>query len=354
MKPASASFRGQPLLTLGLLLIGWVALRASLWQPPLAEVARPVVPAPNVVAPASAFPLSDMWHAPVQARQLVPARDLPRYGGAGGRIAAIWPATGPPGGDSPLQEEPRLSLHPGNEQGLQAAPFPFLKTAAQQPGADRWSADAWLLMRRDTVTPATSGRGSYGRSQIGGVLRYRLAPFSAHRPAAYLRFARALAGEQENEVGLGLTARPFARVPLALATELRLGTLQGAVHARPAAYVVSELPPFDLPGGFSGETYFQAGYVAGANSTVFADGQARVTRRLLAFGPAELSTGAGVWGGAQKGASRLDIGPGATLKLDLGETHRRIPARLSLDWRFRVAGEAEPDSGPSLTVSAGF
>jgi hypothetical protein len=38
------------------------------------------------------------------------------------------------------------------------------------------------------------------------------------------------------------------------------------------------------------------------------------------------------------------------LRLKLGETRSRV----ALDWRFRVAGNARPASGPALTVSAGF
>jgi hypothetical protein len=61
--------------------------------------------------------------------------------------------------------------------------------------------------------------------------------------------------------------------------------------------------------------------------------------------------GAGAWGGAQKGASRLDLGPAATMGLGLGAS---ASARLALDWRFRVTGDAAPSSGPALTLSAGF
>jgi hypothetical protein len=31
-----------------------------------------------------------------------------------------------------------------------------------------------------------------------------------------------------------------------------------------------------------------------------------------------------------------------------------VRARVSLDWRFRVAGAAAPGSGPALTVATGF
>jgi hypothetical protein len=70
----------------------------------------------------------------------------------------------------------------------------------------------------------------------------------------------------------------------------------------------------------------------------------------MQFGEAEVSAGAGVWGGAQKGAARLDIGPTAAASFRLGESRGRVAA----DYRFRVAGEAEPRSGPALTLSAGF
>jgi len=63
-----------------------------------------------------------------------------------------------------------------------------------------------------------------------------------------------------------------------------------------------------------------------------------------------LSVGAGAWGGAQDDAQRFDIGP--TLRLDL--TVGEVPARLSLDWRERIGGQAGPDSGLAATLSTRF
>ena len=71
---------------------------------------------------------------------------------------------------------------------------------------------------------------------------------------------------------------------------------------------------------------------------------------MLAIGPIQLRLGAGAWGGAQQGASRMDIGPSASVGLAGGHTS----ARIAVDWRFRVAGDAAPSSGPALTVAAGF
>ncbi len=119
---------------------------------------------------------------------------------------------------------------------------------------------------------------------------------------------------------------------------------------RPAAYAVTELAPFRLPFGASGEVYLQGGYVGGRFATAFVDGQARVERPLARVGETELRAGAGAWGGAQKGAARLDVGPTAALAFNLGEAR----GRLSADYRFRITGDAQPASGPALTISAGF
>jgi hypothetical protein len=212
------------------------------------------------------------------------------------------------------------------------------------------SADAWLMVRQDTTTPVVSGRPSYGRSQAGAVLRYRLAPSSALGPQGYLRASSALEGALEKDLVVGLSSRLVPRVPLRFAVEARISETSRGTELRPAVIAVTEFPPLGLPHGVRAEAYVQGGYVGGASATAFVDGQGRVERRLMQFGEAEVSAGAGVWGGAQKGAARLDIGPTAAASFRLGESRGRVAA----DYRFRVAGEAEPRSGPALTLSAGF
>jgi hypothetical protein len=77
----------------------------------------------------------------------------------------------------------------------------------------------------------------------------------------------------------------------------------------------------------------------------FADGSVRLS---LPLGRGRL--GAGAWGGAQPGAARLDLGPQAALSLPVAGRAVTIAA----DWRLRVAGDAEPGSGPTLTVATDF
>lgn len=114
---------------------------------------------------------------------------------------------------------------------------------------------------------------------------------------------------------------------------------------------VTELPPAELPFGFRGEAYAQGGYVGGTFAIAFVDGQARADKEVMRIGRGgQLRLGGAISGGAQKQAERLDAGPSAAISLRLGEAH----SRLILDYRFRVAGDAEPGNGPALTFSAGF
>ena len=238
------------------------------------------------------------------------------------------------------------------------APLPFYPAGSQphndrNRGGDRWSLDSWVLWRRGSSAAPTGGLliPSYGASQAGAVLRFHLAPGSALRPNAYLRTTAALNGSGEREVALGLALRPISRLPVSLQGEARYTSTPGAHALRPAVLAVTELPPFAMPMGMRGEVYGQAGYVGGKFSTGFADGQLRLDHRLLRLGKADLRLGGGVWGGIQKGASRLDAGPSLTIGQPLGGP---ASIRLGADWRFRVAGGAAPGSGPAVTLSAGF
>jgi hypothetical protein len=372
---ANASYRGQPLIALTFILGGWIAARMMAWDaaavdnaktapPPITQVAsqRPAVrPAPRAspLAPSLVLPLAPQspWLKPEPA---IAPRSLPP------RLPTM-PAPVPYAAPSPAASAPVPATVSAAHQLLWMAalarlPLPAavlapvaLPAAPARPSyrAARWSADGWLLLRRGGEAAPAGGfaPASYGASQMAAVVRFRLAPESAHRPAAYLRASAALNGSREREAALGLSARPIAAVPVVAAVEARVNDQPSATSVRPAALVYTEAPPFALPLGARGEFYGQAGYVGGNFATFFADGQVRVDRRVLRLGRGELRAGGGAWGGAQKGAARLDIGPSATLGVALGGSGA---ARVALDWRFRVAGNAAPASGPALTLSAGF
>ena len=170
--------------------------------------------------------------------------------------------------------------------------------AGQEPqyAGSRWSADSWMLWRRGSRTRLAGGvlTPSYGASQAGSVLRYRLMRNSAHRPSAYLRITSALDSSAEREASLGLSARPFARIPLVAAAEARLTSTPGGRMIRPAGFIVTELPPLALPLGLRGEAYGQAGYVGGKFATPFADGQLRADRAFLLLSGFDVRLGCGV------------------------------------------------------------
>jgi hypothetical protein len=254
---------------------------------------------------------------------------------------------------------PRLAPR-GSDAPVPPAPAPFLPPALTLPVAappGRWSLDGWAFWRQgSSAAPISQGRVPvYGASQTGAVLQYRIAPASGHDPRLYARAYRALVPQGETEGALGVSLRPFARLPLRVAGEARYTDAVFFNAFRPAGYAVTELPPQRLPFGAVGEIYAQGGWVGGPGATPFADAQASVTRELpwaarLTDDRLRMSFGAGAWGGAQRDAQRADIGP--TLRLDtrIG----KVPARVSVDWRLRVAGDAAPGSGVAVTVATEF
>ena len=408
------SRRGQPLIVLVLLLGGWVSARAMMWdpaghpavkplalasaaasgeapmgQPPLGVAARAVDSGnlaatsdnPGISRPgdmismpvgADEFPVSPIIDYQLEVQSLASPVPVPvpafRVSHPLQQVAPPPPATRPvppsvAAGHQLLWMAALARVPMPTEllglPGQSSAPVPFYPAGSEPrqsgsaPAGSRWSADGWMLWRRGSKLAPAGGllTPSYGASQAGAVLRYRLAPGSALRPAAYLRATAALNGSNEREAALGLSLRPIARVPLSVQGEARFTSTPGGNVVRPAVFAVTELPPFALPLGLRGEAYGQAGYVGGKFATGFADGQLRVDRRLLGLGKAELRLGGGTWGGIQKGASRLDAGPSLTIGQPLGGP---ASMRLAADWRFRVAGKAAPGSGPAVTLSAGF
>ena len=380
--------RGQPLLALALLMSSWIGARAAMWEAPLVKpvaaqhnIAQPLAPPQP---PPSAVQRSAPASPPANAALRPPGQPAPRFDAPLPQPLvpqlpepqlspgpAALPSTAPATAAAPLS--PRIAA--GHQQlwlsGMAALPLeqggaaelapsrlrPVKQVAAAaQP---RWSGDAWLLLRSGSNGYNAPGSGLpgvfvplgfYGGSQAGAVLRYRLSVTSRYRPSLYLRGSSGLEYPRGEELALGLSLRPVPRLPVALLLEGRVTRTVSGEIVRPAMALVSELPPVRLPLGTRGELYVQAGYVGGRDGTAFIDGQARIEHPLVQAGGFQLRAGGGAWGGAQRGANRLDVGPTATLAVPIGPAG----ARLSADYRFRVVGNAAPGSGPVLTLSAGF
>lgn len=371
---------GQPLIAIAALALGWTALRLFVWDgtgsidsgSAIGPFAQETVNRhsrglpPRGRAMASALAASDFYrpvqnnHSPKDAhwisalgKSVTVARPRPTLTGMEFGIA------------TPLakMQKDRLSSRalppsvfvgtsPSGPAARQPIPLALANPARTNPPS-RWSADAWLLLREGSQRSVAAAAPSYGGSQMGAILRYRLAPNLPQRPTAYARATRSLAGEPvDAELAAGLSARPIADLPVVIAAEARFRQSPGDAEVRPAILGWTELPAASLPLRARAEAYLQAGYVGGRNATGFVDGQLRVDRKVASAlgGTAEIRGGAAAWGGAQKGASRLDIGPTASMRLDLG----KATARVAIDWRFRVAGDAAPQSGPVATFTVGF
>ena len=98
--------------------------------------------------------------------------------------------------------------------------------------------------------------------------------------------------------------------------------------------------------GWEAEGYGQAGIVGFRQTDLFAEGTLQLRHEIRQLGKARFLVGGGAWAAAQTGASRIDAGP--IIAVDVPDF------RLSLEWRQRLAGRAEPHSGPSLTLTSSF
>lgn len=393
--PMARPMRGAPLMMLALLLGGWSAGRVWLWEDTSAAPAGlagleaaaaaaarapPHRARPDAFADAEAAayaaaavaatgPLPALFPAPIpMATGRAPVAGQRGFGrsaavGSPPRIAGL---PGVP--EAPYPPAPAPPLPPSMSPATAAAPSAGLATAtapalpaplapASSRAEGRWSLDGWAFWRQGSgAVPVSQGRVPiYGASQAGGVLQYRLAPSAPRDPRLYARAYRALVNRGENELALGASLRPLPRLPLRLAGEVRYTDAAFFSAFRPAAYAVTELPPLRLPFATTLEAYAQGGWVGGPGATPFADGQVSLTHELGLVGRLtderlRLSLGAGAWGGAQRDAERVDVGPTIRIDTRIG----KVPARLSVDWRQQVTGDASPRSGVAATVSAGF
>jgi hypothetical protein len=141
----------------------------------------------------------------------------------------------------------------------------------------------------------------------------------------------------------GVRVQPLASVPVWITAERRQRVGQFGGRNAFAVFAEGGLYQRPLPWQFSLDAYFQGGIVGLKSRDYFVDGALAVTRPVYK----NFSAGFGVWGGAQPGLYRVDVGPRVSMKV-------RNNVRVHFDWRQRLAGNALPGSGPAITLGADF
>lgn len=199
----------------------------------------------------------------------------------------------------------------------------------------RWSGSFYALTRgsgRSGVAP------TLGATQAGVRLYRKLGASVA--ATASIAASPTAGGSREATIGVALrrgSAGVIAEHGLAIGDGgLRGYRLVGfAGFAKPLAQ------------GFALDGYGQAGITP---LGPFADGSVSVERSVSRADGMQISAGFSSWASVQRGARRLDIGPQLVARVPIGK--QRV--RVSAEWRARIAGNAQPSSGPSVTLGADF
>lgn len=213
--------------------------------------------------------------------------------------------------------------------------------------ASRWSGSAWVYARDESESRSLASLGQLGGSQAGARLRWRINPGEQLRTAFYGRLSTPLDDARGAEAALGAEWHPLPGQPIWVAAERRIA-LGGEGRNAWSVYAAGGIWKPGLPFNMTLDGYAQAGVVGAKRRDLFADGALRLSRPItVEKGP---RVGAGIWGAAQPGVARLDIGPHARLPLKVAKQ----PLSISADYRIRVAGDAKPGSGMAVTLASDF
>jgi hypothetical protein len=260
----------------------------------------------------------------------------------------------PPGGfEMATQAYARLAA--GDRRGA-ARLFDAAIAAGPDPRAVQWQSDRAALSRRwsgEVYALARDGGNAgpaaspvLGGGQSGANLAWTIDPL-ARRPLALVARSNAANNDpQSSQAAIGLRWRPLPGVSISAERLIAIGaTARNDWTLRLAAGADGRQGPIRWTG------YGEAGVLG--NGDIYAGGQARALLPLARIGRIRLAGGPGGWASIQTGgatAARVDIGPSLVTSTPLG----RFSVDLAADWRFRVAGDAEPGSGPAVTISTHF
>ncbi|MCW2362634.1 MULTISPECIES: hypothetical protein [Sphingobium] len=229
---------------------------------------------------------------------------------------------------------------------------PSIGTLREARKSGRLSGQAWLFWR-----PDAGGSRAFapllGGSQMGVRLDYRVSSNEMGVFSLYGRASRAIERPFAEEGAFGLAWRPAglpAALPVSLMVERRQRLGTGGRNGF-ALLAAGGLNTTEIQPRVEADGYAQAGFVGLPGSDGFADGKAALSYRLFPPGRGlALAVGGALSGSVQPGARRLDIGPQLRARLPWA----RPGLSLSAEWRFRIAGNARPASGPAITLATDF
>lgn len=216
---------------------------------------------------------------------------------------------------------------------------------APRRSESRFSLSTWAILREGAGGNGLAAGGQLAGSQAGFRARYDF----GGGVAVAVRVSGPLRSRQGKEAAVALDWRPAPALPVTLTVERRAGLDRGGRDAF-AAGLFGGFDAIALPFEARLDAYAQAGVVDLKRRDAYIDGAVRAERRLIMRDGVSLAAGAGVWGGAQPGVARLDIGPQIVARTPLGSGSIRVGA----EWRQRVAGRARPGSGPVLSIGTSF
>ncbi len=218
---------------------------------------------------------------------------------------------------------------------------------ALRPSRLRFS--TYALWRSGGGQIGLANRGELGGSQAGARALYRFTSPGLAELSLAARISRPLESSRGMEAALGVSARPVRDFPVEVTLERRIALDSGGRNAWSLG-MAGGVDRQRLPAGLELDAYLQAGVVGARSRDLYGDVAFAVSRPIALSDRTTLSLGGGAWASAQPGVSRVDIGPQATLRVPAGEAFMRV----TLGWRQRVIGNANPGSGPVLTVGTDF
>jgi len=336
---------GAPLRFLTLVVVAWAGGRAWMVSGERIENPTATARAPHVATHkqgASAIARLISWLPSLSPFRSEPHHlviDLPFERGDGRQSSASSPVT--------LRPVRLAAKKP--ELLMPEKPSPPARFDLDQAvrAASRWSGSAWVFVRDRGTGGSLATLGQLGGSQAGARLRWQLNPGDQIRSALYGRVSTPLDDLSGAEAAFGAEWHPLPGQPFWVAAERRVALGKQGRDAW-AAYVAGGIWKAGLPGGTTLDGYAQAGVVGAKSRDLFADGSLRLSRPI--GGEQSPRVGAGVWGAAQPGVARLDVGPHARIPIKVAKQ----PFSISADYRVRVAGDAAPGSGVAVTMASDF